>query len=210
MLQRIVDYFRPPRIVTAPAFRELIAGESAFIAQKTANDYCRAKTGAFSHSLFTEKTFLDALARCRWESFAAVLADALVMAEGFLRPAATNLGCEPQVADRLVAMYALVLEAYPLPKHRPEGWGDIIAAFPPRMARARLAAPLDPATIAANSARRMFEVLPIHSTYSASDEEVVASAVKFQIVSLWETLARRVDAGLVAADLARAEDDVAA
>ena len=199
MIDRVLRYFRPPPVVSASQLRELLAEQSAFIAQKTSTGYCQAKTGAFSYALFQEKVFIDALAICRWESFAAVLADALVMTEAFLRPMAGDRA--PEVANALVRWYAEILAGYSPPAHRPDGWDDLVAAFGPRMARAQMAAPLAPVDIAAASGRRMFDVLPIHSTYSDADLEVIQGAVQFLIVSLWQILEKRVDIPAVIADL---------
>ena len=127
MIARLKNLLRPAPITTAAGFRELIAGESAVIAQKTAMGYCTAKTGSFSYALFQEKPFIDALTICRWESFAAVLSDMLVIAETYLRPHAGDARADAGRA--LVAMYASILRSHPEPKHRPQGWAEEIAAF---------------------------------------------------------------------------------
>ncbi len=111
MIARLKSLLRPAPITTAAGFRELIAGELAVIAQKTAMGYCTAKTGSFSYALFQEKPFIDALTICRWELFAAVLSDMLVIAETFLRP---HAGAAREAAGRaLVALYGSILRSHP-------------------------------------------------------------------------------------------------
>src|SRR6266511_6442528 len=83
--RRLQARLRPAPIATADALRTFLEQRAALIAQKCATDYCRGKTGLASHALFTEKPFLDAFDICRWETFAAVLGDLVLLAEGQLR-----------------------------------------------------------------------------------------------------------------------------
>src|SRR5262245_55595018 len=76
---------KPSPIATPDALRTFLEERAALIAQKCAIDYCRGKTGLASYALFTEKPFLEALDVCRWETYAAVLGDLLLIAEGQLR-----------------------------------------------------------------------------------------------------------------------------
>ena len=200
MIARLRSLLRPGAIVTAAAFRELIAGESAVIAQKTAMGYCTAKTGSFSYALFQEKRFIDALAICRWESFAAVLSDMLVIAETFLRPHAGDARADANLA--LLAMYGSVLRSYPEPKHRQQGWAEEIAAFEARFATAAAGPPAEPAAVATASGRRLYDVLPLHTNYRVDDEQVIVASVTFQMVGVWDAMNRRVDGPAVARDLA--------
>lgn len=192
MLRTLREMLRPPRIDTADAFRDFVTGESALIAQKTSTSYCQAKTLVFGHALFGEQTFIDALARCRWESFAAVLADVLLVAETLLRPHAATGGRSLETA--LGELYGVILAAHPLPRHRPEGWADLDAAFRTRLQGAVAAPPLDPVGIARHSARRLFDVLPIHSNHRNTDVEVIEASVTFQMVALSDKMRRFIDA----------------
>jgi hypothetical protein len=201
MIARLKNLLRPAPITTAAGLRELIAGESAVIAQKTAMGYCTAKTGSFSYALFQEKPFIDALTICRWESFAAVLSDMLVIAETFLRPHAGDARAEAGRA--LVAMYASILRSHPEPKHRPQGWAEEIAAFEARFAAAQAGPLVEPAAVATASGRRLYDVLPLHTNYRVDDEQVIVASVTFQMVGVWDTMNRRLDGPAVARDLAR-------
>jgi hypothetical protein len=104
----------------------------------------------------------------------------------------------------LVALYARILRAHPVPAHRSSGWDDLVAALPARLraARADPAPPL--AEIAAVAGRRLFQVLPLHPRYIESDEPVVVGAVQFNFVAFSDRFRREVDAIAVGRDLCAA------
>lgn len=200
---RLQARFRPAPIATADSFRTFIEQRAALIAQKCAVDYCRGKTGAFSHTLFKEEAFVKALAVCRWETFAAVLGDLLIVAEGYLRPQASD---QPhnQLCRPFIALYASILESQPLPEHRAQGWADAVEAFARRLKAAAAGAPRRALDVADHSARRLFDTLPIHSNLRTLDEEVVFGAVRFRMAAVSQEMERRFTADLVKALLASA------
>ncbi len=198
VLQRVMARLRPSAIATPGELKTFVQERASLIAQKCAIDYCRGKTGLASYALFTEKTFLDALDVCRWEAFAAVLADLLILTEGHLRPHAGDAQRAP-LAEALLRAYSEILGAAPAPAHRPSGWGDMVAAFDARLRSAMSTEPPKAVDIADHSAKRLFETLPIHSSYRELDEEVVYGAVRFRMIAVNQDLQRR----LAAPDLLR-------
>lgn len=184
---------RPAPIDTAAALRVFIEERASLIAQKCAIDYCRGKTGLASYALFTEKPFLTALDVCRWETFAVVLGDLLILAGGYLRPQ----GAEARLQEALALLYKAILESQPVPQHRPEGWSDLPEAFAERLKR--IAWPPRTLDLADHSAKRLFDTLPIHISMRKLDEEVVYGAVRFRMVAVSQEMERR----LAAPDLAR-------
>jgi hypothetical protein len=202
VLQRVISRLRPAPIAAPAALKEFLGQRALLIAQKCAIDYCRGKTGLASYALFNERPFLEALDVCRWEAFAAVTADLLVLVEGHLRPH-TPQGQHERVRAALVALYGEMLEAQARPAHRAQGWSDAIAAFGPRLEAAGRAVPMEAVAVADHSAKRLFETLPIHSSYRELDEEVVYGAVRFRMIAINQELRRRLSpAGLVGALLA--------
>jgi len=193
MLRTLKELIRPPRVADGAGFRQFVGGEAALIAQKTAVSYCRTKTLGFSHALFAEQAFQDALAICRFEAFAAVLADLLLVAEALLRPHADPAA----LGAALREVYATLL-ADQRPTHRPEGWADVEGDFARRLDASQQAPPQDPVTIARASGKRLYDVLPIHTNYRHTDEEVIMASVTFQMVGLWEKMLRCLDAPAVA------------
>jgi len=195
--RRVVARLRPAPIDTVEALQEFLEERALLVAQKCAIDYCRGKTGLASHALFTEKPFLDALEVCRWESFTAVLADLIILAETALRPHTAADG-RARLRDALLALYGRVLQRLPPVAHRPQGWGDVIAAFRERFNAACLRAPHRALDVADHSAKRLFETLPIHSRMREPDEEVIYGAVRFRMIAVNQQLQERLDGAALA------------
>lgn len=208
---RAASLWRQAPIDSPESLKEFVATRAAFVAQKSAVDYCRGKTGLMSRALFEEEVFRNALDVCRWESFAATLGDILILTEGFLRTAVPRIA-HPQQKDRdqlqrvgaaLAGFYPAILASYPLPRHRTEkGWADAEAEFAIRFAAARAAPPGEPTQVAFHSAMRMFETLPIHSSMRKFDEEIVHGAVRFRMVAAYQELTRRANPEKLVAALA--------
>jgi hypothetical protein len=186
------------KICSSAELRGFIKQHAAFIAQKSAVDYCRAKTGAFHYQLFQEQDFIDALARCRWEGFGAALADILIIMEAYMRPYAG--GGSVLIAERLAGFYPDLLASEPIPAHR-TGWEAEIEAFNARMAGARERPAQPVKDVASHTARVVFNALPIHTRYRNADEGMVFNSIRFAMVSLWERMNREIDGAAVARDL---------
>ncbi len=196
-----------PPVDTSESLKDFVATRAALIAQKVAVDYCRGKTGLFSHALFEEKEFQDALTVCRWEAFAATLGDILILTEGALRTTAQAIDRDRlrRVDAALAGFYPAILAAGPLPLHRAgKGWTDAEADFAIRFAAACAAPPGEPVQVAMHSAKRLFETLPIHTNMRQFDEEIVHGAVLFRMVSVHEELGRRANPEKLVAALAAA------
>ena len=197
VLQRVMSRLRPRPIGTVGALKTFLQERSLLIAQKCAIDYCRGKTGLASYALFTEEPFLKGLEICRWEAFAAVLSDLLILLEVQLRPHAGRNG--QRLCDALVRVHGEIL-AVETPRHR-EGWDDVIAAFTLRLAACSAGAPLPAVEVADHSAKRLFDTLPIHSSYRKLDEEVVYGAVRFRMVAVNGEMRQRIAFAALAGEL---------
>lgn len=180
---------------------EFLSRHAAFIAQKCADDYCRNKVGLSHYALSEERAYHDALRICRWEGYAAMLAGLTAVTQRMLLEA----GFDAARTERaLVALFERLLAQHPVPSHRPEGWGDLVAALPARLRAARADPPPPLAEIAAIAGRRLFEVLPLHSRYREHDEPVVIGAVQFNFVGVSDRLRRELDAAAVGRELTTA------
>ncbi len=198
--RRLKTRLRPVPIATAEALRTFLAERAALIAQKCAIDYCRGKTGLASYALFTEKPFLEALDRCRWDTFAAVLGDLIIIAEGKLRTHVPP-GRHPALCEALAGLYPVILATLPPPAHRADGWSEAKASFAPRFRETRLGPPRQALDVADHSARCLFETLPIHASYRELDEEVVYGAVRFRMIAVSQEMERRLRAVELAREL---------
>jgi len=202
--QRLKARLRPEPIADAGVLRSFLEQRSSLIAQKCAIDYCKGKTGLASYALFDEKPFLDALEVCRWETFAAVLGDLTLVAEGQLRPH-VPAGRLAALHGALEALYISILTESPAPAHRSLGWADEIASFTARLAEAARGEPRRALDVADHSARRLFATLPIHASMRKLDEEVVYGAVRFRMVAVSQELQRRLHAAGAAERLISAQ-----
>jgi hypothetical protein len=191
---------RPAPIATADALRIYLAERASLIAQKCAIDYCRGKTGLASYALFTEKPFLEALDRCRWDTFAVVLGDLMIVTEGKLRPHVAT-GERSRLCAALADLYPATLATVPPPAHRADGWGEAIASFAPRFREASLGKPRQALDVADHSARCLFDTLPIHTSYRELDEEVVYGSVRFRMIAVSQELQGRLRAGELVKEL---------
>jgi len=189
------------RVTTGPELANFLSRRAAFAAQKAVIGYCEVKAGVDRDKLFAYPDFQRELEICRWESFAAVLADSVVLAEGLLRPHAGGPGGAAALGARLAALYRDVLAAERRPPHRPDGWDDLAGPFALRLAEAQAAPPRGPAEIAAHACRRVTETLPIQPEHKRADRESIHGGVKFQFLALHDALLRALDPAAVAADL---------
>ncbi|MGQ0526203.1 MAG: hypothetical protein ACT4P8_21375 [Betaproteobacteria bacterium] len=198
--QRLKERWRPAPILSADAFKVFIEERASFIAQKCAVDYCRGKTGLASYALFTEEPFLKAFDICRWEAFATLLGDLLIVAEGHLR---SHVAPESRhrLGEALTALYRSVMAGVPRPVHRPHGWDDSIAAFTLQMQAACAGQPQQALDVADHSAKRLFDTLPIHLSYRELDEEVIYGAVRFRMIAVSQEMRRRMDCTALARSL---------
>jgi hypothetical protein len=202
---RFKAHLRPAPIATADALKTFVEERASLIAQKCATDYCRGKTGLASYALFTEKPFLDAFDVCRWETFAAVLGDLLILVEGTLRPHVTAER-HSRLLEALGGLYSSVITALPLPAHRAHGWDDAIAAFGRRLKDVGLAKPQQALDVADHSAKRLFDTLPIHISMRELDEEPVYGSVRFRMIAVSQEMQRRLAAAELVAELLAAQN----
>jgi hypothetical protein len=202
---RFKAHLRPAPIATADALKTFVEERASLIAQKCATDYCRGKTGLASYALFTEKPFLDAFDVCRWETFAAVLGDLLILVEGTLRP---HVAAEqrPRLCEAFIKVHSDVLTSTPVPAHRPEGWSDAVASFNERFRTASRAEPQQALDVADHSAKRLFDTLPIHISMRELDEEPVYGSVRFRMIAVSQEMRRRLAAAELVSQLLAAQN----
>ncbi len=193
-----------PRLADTAQLGDFLDSQAAFIAQKCVVEYCRARAGLLSRPLFEERAFLDALEVGRWEAFAAVLGDLVLLVEGRLRRlAGSGAGAAPWLPGSLVALAMARLGAHPPPRHRPDGWAGEAGILADRLERARREPPLPAHRIALGSAPRVFGALPIHPRLRAPDAELVTNNLRINLCGAAEQLDRRAELPALLADLGR-------
>jgi hypothetical protein len=79
MLSFLKAFLPAPKVRSVVALQQLLDREAAHLAQKSVIDFARNELGSLSAQAFDDRRFLDKLAVCRWEGFAATLADMVVL-----------------------------------------------------------------------------------------------------------------------------------
>lgn len=199
LLQRGMDFFFPPKVSDLNGLRHFLAGEAAYLAQKSVIGYCRVKTLLAFEKLMKEAIFRDLLEVCRWEAYSLTLADTVIMAEGCLRP--DDPGKRIAVAEGLRLLYADILNEA-TPTHRPQGWADRIAEFEQRFALSCQVAPQPPEQVIRATASVIHELAPIHTKLKRNDLEVIVGDLGFNMVALRSSMGKRFRIADLAAALA--------
>jgi hypothetical protein len=197
LLHRIKEFFFPPSVSTPEELRAFIAGEAAYLAQKTVVGYCRVKTMQDYEKLLTEPAFRDQQEVCRWEAYASTLGDVLILAEAWLRPAESDT--RRHLADSLGSLYATIINEY-VPGHR-QDWADSIAAFSTRFALARTVDPLPPEQIVTGSAKLIHEQVPIADRLKRNDLEVIRGDLRLHMLAAHASMLKRFRRETLVADL---------
>lgn len=190
-------FARRRTIADRAALRSFLASESAFVSQKCTVEYCRARSGLNWDKLFKEQAFADAMDQCRWRSFAAVMSDMCVVAEGKLRPAAADPSA---LAAALADLAGEALESFGRPAWL-SGWGEVRDGIGRRLAVAALSPPEPAHAVARASAEIVYDVLPMHPTVRLHDRELVTNNLRFALARSASNMEERFDPPAVCRDL---------
>jgi hypothetical protein len=189
-LRRLLTRKSRPPVATLDELADFLAAQTAYVAQRTVLEYCRARTGLNWDKLFREQTFLDSLEVCRWEAYAALLADVAELVLILLRrqgPADPH-SYLPGMADAAGA----ALQRHPVPRHR-ASWDEARAAIERHLAQSLLAVPRAVHLVGIGSADAIFDYLPIHPDLRREDREMFRNSVRFALCRVFDEITRRVD-----------------
>jgi hypothetical protein len=184
------NWFKAPRIRSEEDLAAFLNAQAAFVSQKSIVSYCQMKTRLHMADLLKDRPFVVAYERARWETFEAVLGDLVLIVEGYLRARVPGEAQDGAVRA-LLRVFRSVLDRHGPPAHRAEDWGGAVERFKRRLVQARLAAPLASEAISTHSAKRAFEVLPIHPDLRLQDADSFERSIQFLIVAAIERLERR-------------------
>jgi hypothetical protein len=186
MLSFLKAFLPAPKVRSLVALQQLLDREAAHLAQKSVIDFARNELGSLSAQAFDDQRFLDKLAVCRWEGFAATLADMVGLAHAQLLDASVPR----HVLDaRLGDLYAAILAGHPRPDHRSQGWDVEVAALRKRLAE-RPAGPANPQADAASTGAMVFNTLPFPARDPVENRMVLANAFAFGLISFNDRLRR--------------------
>jgi hypothetical protein len=191
--------WRRPKAATPEALGAFLARQSAFVAQKTVLDYCRAKAGRQEARLFADPDFQVALRHCRWQTFAAAAQDVTAMAEAWLRPQAT--GHEATLAAALARLGGAVLDEAPAPAEERASLDDAKAGLARYLTLLQDAPPRSADRLPLLAEAPLLASLPIHPEQRRGETPAIRGALRFHIVSSQQEMERGFDAQRLAAAL---------
>ncbi len=198
LFERIANIWRRggnPRCRDLEQLAGLLAGEAAFVAQKSTIEYCRARAGCNWDKLFAGDEFAREMKRARWMTFPLVLADLAEMLQILLRRGGFEAAAS---ADRLRPVVARALRWHG-PPEIPLDLEQAEAAIAARLERT-LAAPIRPVySFAPATGRAVFDALPL-KTDARGDRTVVENQVVFLLCGAYGRLEERI----ALAEIARA------
>jgi hypothetical protein len=192
---------RSPAVTTGDELADFLAAQTAYVAQRSVFEYCRARAGLNWEKLSSEPLFLDRLEVCRWEAYALVLAEVAELALiGLRRDGAVDPeACLPGLVEAARA----ALLRHPVPSHR-SSWTDAADAIERHLARALLAEPRPVHLLGLRSADLIFDNLPIHADLRPEDREMFQNSVRFAIFSAFDAMTRQFDVAALGASLSTA------
>jgi hypothetical protein len=186
-LRRLLGSRRWAPVTTGEELADFLAAQSAYVAQRSVIEYCKARTGLNWEKLSLEQSFLDRLEVCRWEAYAIVLSDVAELA--LIRLRRDGAAAPEAYLPGLVAAARAALLRHPVPSHR-TSWTDAIDALERHLARAALAAPRPVHLLGMQSADAIFDLLPIHASLRPEDREMFQNSVRFAICGAFDAMSR--------------------
>jgi hypothetical protein len=190
-----------PKSADPAAFMTFLARQSAFVAQKTAIDYCRVKAGRHERQMFADPDFIAALRHCRWQTFAGAVLDVVALAEAELRP---HAGPDPvPLARALTGMGQSILDDAPAPAEERETLQAARERLSWHLAAMQAAPPLPADRLPLQAEAPLLATLPIHPDQRVGETPSIRGALRFHVVTTQQEMERGFDApGLTAALLA--------
>jgi len=197
-LRRLLGRRRSLPVAAASELTEFLGAQTAYIAQRSVIEYCRARTGLNWDKLVAEPAFFDRLEVCRWEAYALVLGDVAELALIWLR---RHGAAAPETyLPGLVQAARAALLRHPVPSHR-TSWTDAGDAVERHLVRALMAAPRPVHLLGLHSADVIFDLLPIHADLRREDRAMFQNSVRFAICGAFNEMTRRFDVPALEASL---------
>ncbi|HSH99367.1 MAG TPA: hypothetical protein VLA02_02100 [Reyranella sp.] len=198
MMQSILRAFLPqPKVRSLAALQQFLDSEAAHLAQRTAINFIRNELGNRSPHALDDPRYQAKIAVSRWEGFAQVLADMIVLTKACLEAPGTPRAI---LDRRLGDLYAAILGAHPVPEHRAQGWEAEISALRARLA-AHEHAPVDPQGYGEKTGSLVFDTLPFRPRDPVENRMVLCNAFAFGLIAFNERLRRLLTASAVRDEL---------
>lgn len=188
---------RKGRIASIPDLIAAIGEGAAYLSQGASYSYIRARSGTMGPRLMQDAGFGAGMDRCKWEGFAAMASDLILIVETDLRPFG------PVSGPALKRIYRDVLAAQAMPPHRAtKGWEDRIAQFDLRLDTHMGQSRRGVEELCEFGASEMLAFAPVEDAIREADREMVVNNVKFRFIEHIDGLRKRTDWPALAAALA--------
>jgi hypothetical protein len=178
---------------TLPELAAAIGEGAAYLAQGASYSYIRARAGTMGPRLMQDAGFGAGMERCKWEGFAAIAGDLILIVETELRPhgSGPHGSATTAVWRRL---YREVLAAQEMPGHRADtGWTDRLAEFDLALDAHRALPARGIEDLCEHSAEVLLAFAPVEEAIRELDREMVVNNVKFRFIDHVDALRRRAD-----------------
>ncbi len=205
----LFDFFKaPPPIAALPALEDFLDQRAAFLVQKCAYEYSRARSGIQSRKLFKEAAFKAAIQDTAWTNFPLGLEWVSVMVEHVLRDDAG--GRAPAMREGLKAAAAAVTHRYPVPRGFAVGFWTEAADRVTRRIDMVGAAPMLPVKdIPLAGAGEFIANLPIHEDIRKEDSTLLTNNLRFNLCRAHDEFAAAADRENLVAVLVAGKRDIA-
>lgn len=194
MLQKLKAYFFPEKLRSFPQLVRFVSGEASYVAQRSTYEFSRNTLAWFGQAAFGDDKFNEMFAVCRWEAFARIAADMIVIVRFELASRNAERGLDPGLSR----LYGGVLGEYPHPEHRPEGWHDCHQALLTRLAALPPDHRPDLKAFGAVTGRFIHEHAPARGRNAEEERAVLGAAVTFGLISFSDRIGRQLDQGAIA------------
>lgn len=206
----ILGFFRrQPPIRNVAELADFIDEQSAYLIQRYIYAYPHARSGPYSKSLLVRPDFVQTVEQSRWGAYPLGLAMVGEMVEGVLRP---HAGEEPRaIVDPLSTLVLGIFDRYDVPAQIGSTvWQELRIELSHKLDRLSLHPPKRVIDIPGPYAERYFNLMPFDKELLSNDVPTTRSYLCLTLTNIRDELAKRMDAGAVAALLvARANSEQA-
>jgi hypothetical protein len=184
--------FSPAPISTRDDLKAFMESRAAYLVQKSITEYAQARANMMFSTLMTEKSFLAAYERARWESYPAALSMVAEMIEGALRHGGARLAI--QYHEQIAGIATEIISGFPVPEgFSPQFWADAISALDRDLGQAGLGPPKPVHEIPLHRAREIFRALPVHKTLRQHDFTIFSNTLRFHLTEIASEFDERAD-----------------
>lgn len=196
-LKKLRFWRRDPPVTTCRELVDFVETRSKFIAQITLYGYIKTRAGTRYTSLFENDVFIESINIAKWEIYLSCLCDLAIYAAAMTGRAAANTAEIEALATYIVNTATLGEE---IPAQRPQGFGDIRAAFASRARLTQWSEISEGENAFHASPESLVEWAPIADELKTFDVTIVKNSMRYKWKRVRDQLIQLLDADSVLAD----------